>query len=635
MIGARSTFDLPASRRGLRAVLTGVTAVLAVLAILGSLLSVGYLRQITQASRYNATFDFSQSAVELLRLQLALEMRIDGDESDEVALRASILANRINVLQARPRGSGAADLTDRLRETMGSVQASVADPGDLRAARLAADELAPFASGLLRLASQSHAALGDEVMGSQHVLTTIFVVLFAVTLGLVGFGVWLVVCIVRQNGKLDRVVRIDPLTGLANRLAFNSKLQMPACGDRGLILVDVDHFKALNDTFGHSAGDRLLREIARRLTKSCADAALIGRIGGDEFAVLYEGGEAERRSRAAAARIVESMRGAVALEGQQIAVSVTMGVALRQEHETEGVEGLFRNADLALYAAKAEGRDRFLVYRPDMSKDHLRRQRLSEDLRHAVDRQEFHLLFQPIVSLETGATAGFEALLRWEHGQLGMVSPTEFIPLAERNGEIVSIGRWVIEAACRQAALWRGDPFVAVNVSATQLMDTELVAHVAACLTRHQIPPARLEIEITESTLIENDEVALRVLHDLRRMGCRVALDDFGTGYASLSYLRRFPFDKIKIDQSFLRGSGGCDEGIAIIAGTCNLARRLNLTIVAEGVETEDHRRLVAEAGCHLAQGYLFDRPLAPRASFARLLRETPPGLAATAVEAA
>ncbi|MBB3999372.1 putative bifunctional diguanylate cyclase/phosphodiesterase [Aureimonas pseudogalii] len=607
-----------------------MTAVLAVLAILCSLLSVGYLRQMTQAARYNLTFDFSQSATELLRLQLALERRVNGAASDEVSLRASILANRLGVLRAGLAEPGAADLVDRLRDAMVLVRAAVDDPGDLRGARLAADELAPFVVGLLRLASQSHAGLGDEVLASQRVLTTIFAVLCLVTLGLVVFGVWLVVCVVRQNARLDLVVRIDPLTQLANRLAFNAAMQAPGRGDQGLILVDVDHFKSLNDTFGHAAGDRLLREIARRLRKACADAALIGRIGGDEFAILYEGRNADRRSQAAAARIVEVMRGDFVLDGQQIALGVTMGVALRSEHVAQSVEVLFRDADLALYAAKAEGRGRFLVYRPDMSEEHLRNQRLSEDLRHAIERLELHLLFQPIVSLETGATQGFEALLRWDHGEFGPVSPSEFIPLAERSGEIVRVGRWVIEAACRQVALWPGDPFVTVNVSAVQLVDADLVSHVAACLARHLISPSRLEIEITESTLIENDEMALRVLHELRGMGCRVALDDFGTGYASLSYLRRFPFDKIKIDRSFLPGVDERDEGGAIIAGTCNLARRLNLTIVAEGVETEDHRRLVAEAGCHLAQGYLFDRPLAPPASLARLLQEASPDRSAS-----
>ncbi|WP_182422104.1 bifunctional diguanylate cyclase/phosphodiesterase [Aureimonas sp. ME7] len=620
----RVAAELPSRYRRVRSILTGVTAALALVAIVCSFLAVRYQHRIIEASKYNGTFDFEQATVEILRLQLLLEQGGAVSKPQEVELRYGIVQNRLTVIRSNPLldGLDRREMVDRIQGEIDAIGRALrsGDPESRSAATGKA--LAAYVPPMLALSSLSHARTGDEVSRNQKELEFVFALICAVTMALVLFGAVLIVFFFRQNNQLDRVVRTDTMTKLANRVAFNSLLAKPSPDHRAVVIVDVDHFKALNDSWGHEAGDRFLIELAARLRRACVDAELVARIGGDEFAVLYRGPEAQRRSLACCERILLATRRPFVIDGRQVRSSVTMGVRHTEEGNPAEQATLFKDADIALYVAKTAGRDRFRLFHPDDKRLFLRRQRLQDDLAEAVEREELFLAFQPIVDLVSGRTKGFEALLRWRHRELGLIPPSEFIPIAEDSGQILSIGRWVIAQACAQAALWPCDVFVAVNVSARQLTQADLMADVQAGLRDAGILAKRLEIEITESTLIENDAAALDVLHQLRAAECRVSLDDFGTGYASLSYLRRFPFDKIKIDQSFLRDAVDGEDGNAIIETICSLARRLGLAIVAEGVETEAQRRLLERAGCEFGQGYLFDRPLSPPDGMQRLLSE-------------
>jgi len=620
------TIDLPIRYRRLKITLTLVTAVLALIAVASSFLAFSYQRHIVEASRYNRTFDLGQTAVELLRLQFALQQAQTSGDISDVSFRLSIINNRLKILASSSLTSDPKQkaMLEDLKKVVSALAPLVTEPHSSVAMREGVSRLQPFIAPVLRLGSISHANVGDEIQQNQSQLSIIFATICFVTMTFVAFGAVLLVFVFRQNAKLDRVVRTDSLTGIANRVGFYASISAKPSVEQALIILDVDHFKMVNDTLGHASGDQLLVELSKRLSTSCAGATVIARIGGDEFAILYTGLDAEQGAVECSKRILQAVRAPFEIDGRLVPSSVSLGISSSTVNSDRG-STLFRHADIALYEAKKAGRDRFMTFHPDMNQQLTRRQSLQNDLATATEKGELFLLFQPIVDLATGATRGFEALLRWQHRELGLISPAEFIPIAEESGQIGPIGSWVIEAACQHAALLPADRFIAVNVSAAQLTDPSLVLQTRACLKEYGISPQRLEIEITESTLIENDERALSVLHELRLMGCRVSLDDFGTGYASLSYLRRFPFDKIKIDQSFLRGASHREEAAAIIAGTCDLAHRLKLTIVAEGIETEEHREIVRAAGCHLGQGYLFDKPLTAEASISRIAFEMEP----------
>lgn len=619
----RETIELPIRHRRLKVGLTLVTAILALIAVVGSILAFSYQRHIIEASRYNSTFDLGQTAVELLRLQLALEQsEISGDISD-VSFRLSILTNRLGILTAGSSGNKLKQETmiEQLHDVVVSLKPLAAEPFSVSAMHNGVLQLQPFIAPVLRLGSLSHASVGDEIQRNQSQFGIIFAAICFVTMTFAVFGAGLLAFVFRQNGQLDRVLRRDSLTGITNRRGFSISISKKSEAVQAMIVLDVDHFKIVNDTLGHGSGDQLLVELSRRLSMACAGAAVVARIGGDEFAILYDGSDALSEAVKCCERILLEVHAPFEIDGRLIRSTVSLGVSSTSMNHDEG-SALFSQADIALYEAKNAGRNQFMVFHPDMNGKLTRWRCLQNDLGNAIEKNELFLLFQPIVDLATNETRGFEALLRWQHADLGLISPSEFIPIAEESGQIGPIGSWVIEAACQQAALLPNDTFIAVNVSASQLTDPSLVLQTRACLTRHDVLPHRLEIEITESTLIENDERALSVLHQLRLMGCRISLDDFGTGYASLSYLRRFPFDKIKIDQSFLQGASQREEGIAIIAGTCDLAHRLKLTIVAEGIETAEHREIVMAAGSHQGQGYLFDRPLTGASSLSRVARE-------------
>ena len=622
MIAGVGTRPFPLSVRKVSYGLTCVTAVLALLVVVSSILVVRYQRQISEASQYNVTFDYSQTAAEILRLQVALKDVIAGADPAQIKLRHDILVNRLGIIRdnAFATRHQLTETGDRLADVLRRLEPLLADPADTANLEAAYELLGPLTTPILRLASRAHGEAGDIVLGNQTTLRQIMAIVTAVTIVLVLVGMVLVGFVLHQNRRLDSISRTDGLTGLANRLGFDADLRKVDGKPAAVVLVDVDHFKTINDTLGHSVGDGVIVELATRLRTAGADADTIARIGGDEFAIVFSGEAAEARSLSCADAVLASMDEPCRVAGTEVQANVTIGIGAQEA--SQGAT-LLNDADIALYAAKGEGRGRYRRFRPEMKQAFLREQAIEDALRRAAAAGDFSLVYQPIVDLSDDRTVGFEALLRWQHPELGSISPTEFIPIAERSGQIEAIGRWVIEEACREASRWPSDVYVAVNVSARQLLDQSFIAQSRAALEENGLEPCRLEIEITESTLIVDDATVLELVHQLRALGCRVSLDDFGTGYASLSYLQRFPFDKIKIDQCFLRGEGVGVGGHAIIATVCSLAEVLDLRIVTEGVETPDELATVRRAGSHYGQGYHFDRPLRPDDVLKRIARES------------
>jgi diguanylate cyclase (GGDEF)-like protein len=483
-----------------------------------------------------------------------------------------------------------------------------------------------------QLSSMAHAEAGDVIAKRQIDLLRVFAGVCAIVVALIVFGFALLGFVFRQHAKAIRIARKDELTGIDNRFALNQKLfSIKASRSRAILLLDVDHFKDINDTLGHLLGDQFLLALSKRLAAVTSEASLFARLGGDEFAILFEGAFAVVQVQTCADAILQSLREPLVIDGHLLRASVSMGMAVLGPDDDQNDVTLMKNADLALYAAKADGRACFRLFDPAMDRALQRRQQLLNGLSQAIAAGELFLVFQPIVTLEDQRIAGFEALLRWRHPEMGLVSPAEFIPVAEESGLILDIGRWVIDEACRVAALWPERVVVSVNISGRQFADSHLYDCIEEALTRHRISPPRLMVELTESILIEHDEDVWDVLLRLRKLGVVISLDDFGTGYASLGYLRRFAFDRLKIDQSFVRSSESDPSSLAIVSAICSLAKSLGLKIVAEGIETQDHCDLVRAAGCHYGQGYLFDRPLSAEAATWRVS----PGRGLTAAIAA
>jgi diguanylate cyclase (GGDEF)-like protein/PAS domain S-box-containing protein len=412
----------------------------------------------------------------------------------------------------------------------------------------------------------------------------------------------------------------DPLTGLANRELFRDRvhhalqLRKRTHSQLAVLFLDLDGFKAVNDTLGHSVGDALLREVSGRLRSVLREADTVARLGGDEFAVLLEEIEGLHVAQQIATRFLEELHTAFPLDGHEVFVGASIGVALAGYDED--VDEVLRNADLAMYRAKATGKNRCEVFEPDMHTAALERMEVENDLRHAVVRNELRLHYQPIVELDTGRLVGVEALLRWEHPTRGLVSPLDFITVAEESGLIVPIGRWVLTEACRQVARWQretGTPLrLSVNISARQLQAPRLAEHVAKTLRSTGLRPSDLVLEITESMLVDDADRTIAKLHLLREIGVRLAIDDFGTGYSSLNYLRRLPVDILKIDRSFVMGIGSEAELTSLTTAIVGIGRDLGLETVAEGIEEVEQLDALRAMGCSFGQGYLYARPLPP-----------------------
>lgn len=421
----------------------------------------------------------------------------------------------------------------------------------------------------------------------------------------------------RANRQLMWMAHYDPLTGLANRHHFRQQvadLLAPAQGKPrpfALLCLDLDHFKTINDTLGHGVGDALLQEVARRLGARTRRSDTAARLGGDEFAILLRDVATREEAEAMTRRLLEGLLAPCEVQGARIAVRTSIGIAMAPGDAGQ-LDELLNCADLALYAAKSAGRGEFRFYAPQMAATTRRRLLIEQELRGALGRGELRLHYQPQVDLQAWQVTGFEALLRWRHAELGEVSPTEFVPVAEEAGLVPAIGEWVLRQACRDAARWPAPLNVCVNVSPAQAMTHDLVPRALGALNAAGLAPQRLELEITESLFVDESGATLSVLHALREAGLRIALDDFGTGYSSLAYLRRFPFDTLKIDSSFVRELMSRRDARAIVRMIVGLGRTLKMQVLAEGVEDSAQADVLREYGCQSLQGYLVARPMPP-----------------------
>ncbi len=439
----------------------------------------------------------------------------------------------------------------------------------------------------------------------------------------------------RAEAEAAYLARHDALTGLENRADFRDRLTSaieigrPEGRRLAICCVDLDLFKDVNDTYGHPTGDRLLRMVAQRLRDTLGGGDFAARIGGDEFAVVLDAVAAPDAIDATAARIIETLSQPYAIDGIEVAIGASVGVALFPADGASADE-LTKNADLALYQAKSEGRRRHRFFRPDLQRADLERREIEADLRGALAERQLEVHYQPLVDISGRRVTGFEALLRWRHPTRGMIAPNDFIPIAEANGLIVPIGEWVLRTACADAANWPEEIAVAVNLSAIQFRTGNLTQTVISALAQSGLAPQRLELEITESALFADTAATAATLHALRRFGVRISLDDFGTGYSSLSHLRGFPFDKIKIDRSFVKDLAERRDCTAIITAISTLARSLGIATTAEGVETAEQLDFLRAQGCTQAQGFLFS-PARPRADLAALLGRINGGAAAAA----
>jgi diguanylate cyclase (GGDEF)-like protein/PAS domain S-box-containing protein len=418
----------------------------------------------------------------------------------------------------------------------------------------------------------------------------------------------------RSQARIEYLAHHDALTGLANRVQFNDRLQhdlaRAARGNEKLavLCIDLDRFKEVNDTLGHGSGDELLVGVARRISAAVRDTDTVARLSGDEFAIVQAGAAQPGGAHHLASRLLEVIGRDFQLAGGGATVGASIGIAICPE-DGDHPERLLRYADTALYRAKTEGRNTFRFFEADMDRVMRERRDLEADLRGSIDNGELYVEFQPLADAQNGSVVGFEALVRWQHPVRGTLAPSDFIGLAEESGFIILLGQWVLRQACQAAAAWSKPLKVAVNLSPVQFQRGGLTATVRTILAETGLAPERLELEITESVLLADKERAVRILRELKDLGISIAMDDFGTGYSSLSYLQSFPFDKIKIDRSFIAGLRDNDEARAIVKAGIGLSHALNLPMVAEGVEDEFQLQFLRDERCTEVQGYLIGRP--------------------------
>ena len=411
----------------------------------------------------------------------------------------------------------------------------------------------------------------------------------------------------RIEERVTHLAHHDALTDLPNRVLFQEHLHQAlisiADGEQLAVhYIDIDEFKSVNDALGHLVGDELLKSIAASLRRCAGEDDFVARLGGDEFAIIQSAVTSTERVTDLVARVLKAVREPVDCMGHQFTVDASIGIALAPQHgRTPGQ--ILKNADLAMYAAKSAGRRTYRFFDPEMDARMQERRQIEIDLRQAITRGDLEVYYQPSLSLKDDTVTGCEALVRWRHPDRGMVSPAEFIPVAEETGLIDEIGEWVLTTACREAASWPSNIRLAVNVSPVQFRSRTLALKIMAALSASNLPASRLELEITEAVLISDDDAALAILHQLRAIGIRIALDDFGTGYSSLSYLQRFPFDRIKIDRCFVNNIASSSS---IVQAVVNIAASRQMTTIAEGVETEEQRCLLRSVGCTEMQGHLF-----------------------------
>ena len=440
----------------------------------------------------------------------------------------------------------------------------------------------------------------------------------------------------RSEAQTYYIAHHDALTGLGNRVLFrqqvNDALDRVRRSNESLaiLFIDLDGFKGINDSLGHSIGDGLLKCVADRLRDCVRETDVIARLGGDEFAIVQTANEQPQGAAALASRLIEVIGKPCLVEGHQLLAGASIGIAVAAPGQFEQ-ELLLRSADLAMYRAKGDGRGVYRFFEPEMDARAQARRLLELELRHAMHENAFELYYQPLFSFERSRITGLEALLRWEHPRRGLVLPAEFVPLAEEIGLIVPLGEWVLRRACADAVNWPEEISVSVNLSPVQFKSEGLVKVVSDALTDTGLAASRLELEITESVLLDKTNSNLATLNELRGLGVRISLDDFGTGYSSLSYLRTFHFDKIKVDQSFIQDLSQRGDSLAIVRAIADIGVSFGMATTAEGVETEEQMQCLRQEGYTEAQGYLFGRP-SPAAvvpslieNYSRIGHEPPP----------
>jgi len=437
----------------------------------------------------------------------------------------------------------------------------------------------------------------------------------------------------RNEERFQYLATHDALTGLPNRLLFgqllNHALQSARRYNRELAVffIDLDRFKMINDTLGHDAGDQLLREIARRLDQVLREIDIVARLGGDEYVVLIEEVTEQSQIITVAQKILSAVIKPIVLKDHEYRITASIGISM---YPRDGLDeqSLMKNADIAMYLAKEEGKNNFQFYNPNLKSRSFERLTLETNLREALERDEFSLHYQAKLNLKTNAITGVEALIRWQNPALGAISPMQFIPVAEETGLIIPIGRWVLKTACAQNVVWQdqGLPKVcmAVNLSMRQLMDDNLMQDIRTALQDSGLAPNLLELEITESMLMQNPERIIRILTEIKNLGIRLAIDDFGTGYSSLAQIRHFPIDTLKVDRSFIHDLSKNSEDKTITEAIIAMGKTLSLTVVAEGVETEEQDAFLRSHACDEMQGYYFSKPTPPD-QFAELLQQHVP----------
>ncbi|MGC3874493.1 EAL domain-containing protein [Halomonas sp. GXIMD04776] len=418
-----------------------------------------------------------------------------------------------------------------------------------------------------------------------------------------------------EDAPRSVIAPLDALTGLGNRTVYEDYIERlraraPEDDAVAIVLLDLDRFKQVNDTLGHAAGDTLLVLAAKRMRSAIRSEDTLIRLGGDEFVILQAQDKQPEGAQAIAERLVELLHRPFLIDGHQVNSGVSIGIAMLGQG-TQEPSDLLKHADLALYEAKRLGRSRYCFFEADLEYRALERRNLEQDLRRALGLRQFSLLYQPQQSISDDSISGFEALIRWDHPTRGRVSPVEFIPLAEELGEIHAIGEWVMRTACQQAATWESGLSVAVNVSPIQFEDDRIVAVVREALEASGLAPERLEIEITESTLMSNSDAVMQSLWAIKTMGVGIAMDDFGTGYSSLSHLSSFPFTKLKIDKSFIQAEPS-PRSKALMEAILAMGSSLGMMTIAEGVETPDQYAELSRGGCTTAQGYYIAKPMEP-----------------------
>jgi len=434
--------------------------------------------------------------------------------------------------------------------------------------------------------------------------------------------------------RIAHMARHDALTALPNRIMFrehieaallNTHLEQPTA----VLCIDLDQFKQVNDTLGHPVGDELLRIVAERLKHSIRAGDIVARLGGDEFAIVQGSEPQPNGSTQLARRVIDLLSKPFDVDGHRLIIGASIGISIAPfDGATSDI--LLMNADMALYRAKAEGRNTFRYFEPQMNATSQKRRQIETDMRLAIEEGQFELYYQPQIAIETNTVSGFEALIRWNHPVRGRIAPADFIPIAEETGLILQIGEWVLETACATAVTWPEQIRIAVNVSPLQVRKKGLTSTVARALEKSGLAPDRLELEITETVMLQDTDHTMAVLHALRAMGVRISMDDFGTGYSSLSYLRRFPFNKIKIDQSFVADIGNDENAALIVHAVTQLARSLGMSTTIEGVETDDQLSIVSRDGRGEVQGYLLSPPR-PAHEVMALMQETSAGWALAA----